>query len=132
MFGFWLDSSELSIGVNMEEPRRKVWDKLSARRLLFFVRPPNDDEVGLAVVDVLVVVAAMTAVVGVASNEGVEVGTLAGVTVVSLREAAWAVGAALEEEHRRVLRIQGSTLQGSMGQAKRNKGMYTSNIKCKN
>jgi hypothetical protein len=65
-------------------------------------------------------------------SNGVEVGTSAGVTVVSLREAAGAVGAALEEEHRRVLRIQGLTLRGSMGQAKRNRGMYTSDIKCKN
>jgi hypothetical protein len=116
----------------MEEPRRKVWDKPSARRLLFFERPPNDDEVGLAVVDVSAVVAAMMAVVGVASNEEVEVGTSADVTVVSLREAAGAVGAALEEEHRRVLRIQGSTLRGSMGQAKSTNGIYTSSIKCKN
>jgi hypothetical protein len=117
----------------MEEPRRKVWDKLSARRLLFFVRLPNDDEVGLAVVDVSVVVAAMTAVGVAAFNEGVEVETSAGVTVVSLHEAAGAVGAALEEEHRRVLlRIKGSTLRDSMGRAKRNKGMCTSDLKCKN
>jgi hypothetical protein len=116
----------------MEEPRQKVWDKPSARRLLFFVRLPNDDEVGLAVVDVSAVVVAMTAVVVVAFNEGAEGGTSAGVTEVSLREAAAAVGAALEEEHRRVLRIQGSTLRGSMGQAKTNNGIYTSSIKCKN
>jgi hypothetical protein len=113
----------------MEEPRRKVWDKPSVRRLLFFVRLPNDDEVGLAVADVSAVVAAMTVVVVVvAFKEGVEVGTSGGVTEVSLREAAEASA----EEHRRVLRIQGSTLRGSMGQAKSTNGIYTSSIKCKN
>ena len=116
----------------MEEPRRKVWDKPSARRLPFFVRLPNDDEVGLVVVvDVSEIGAAMTVVVVVAFNEGV-VGTSVGVTEVSLREAAGEVGAASEEEHRRVLRIKGSTLRGSMGQAKSSNGIYTSSIKCKN
>lgn len=101
----------------MEEPRRKVWDKPSARRLLFFVRPPNDDEVGLVDVGASAVVVAMMAVVVVAFKEGVEVVASAVVTEVSLRGAAGAVGAASVEEPR-VLRIQGSTLRGSMGQAK--------------
>jgi hypothetical protein len=115
----------------MEEPRRKVWDKPSARRLPFFVRLPNDDEVVLVVADVSAVGAAMTVVVVVAFNEGV-VETSAGVTEVSLREAAGAVGAASEEEHRRVLRIKGSTPRGSMGLAKPYNGMHASSITCKN
>jgi hypothetical protein len=83
----------------------------------------------LAVADVSAVVAAMaTVVVVVAFKEGAEVGTSATVVaVVVFREEAGAVGA-LAEEHRRVLRIQGSTLQGSMGQAKSNNGIYTSSI----
>jgi hypothetical protein len=116
----------------MEEPRRKVWDKPSARRLPFFVRLPNDDGVGLVVVVVSAVVAVMMEVVEVAFNEGAEVGTSAGVTEVSLLEAVGVVGAASEEEHRRVLRIKGSTLRGSMGQANSNNVMCTFSIQCKN
>jgi hypothetical protein len=116
----------------MEEPRRKAWDKPSARRLPFFVRLPNDDEAGLVEVDVSAVGVAMTVVGVVDFNEGAEVGTSAGVTEVSLLEAAGVVEAASEEVHRRVLRIKGSTLQVSMGQAKSNNGIYTSSIKCKN
>jgi hypothetical protein len=112
----------------MEEPHRKVWDKPSARRLLFFVRLPNDDEVGLAVAEASAVVAEVaTVVVVVAFKEGAEGTSATAVAVVAFREEAGAAGA-LAEEHRRVLRIQGSTLRGSMDQAKSNNGIYTSSI----
>jgi hypothetical protein len=127
-------SNESGIGANTEEPRQKVWDKPSVRRLLFFARLQNDDEVGLAVAVVLVGVVAI--LVAVAFKEGAEVEVSAGVTEVeasvvvqeaSLREAGVVVGA-LAEEPRQVL--QGTTLRGRTGLARANAG--TSSIYGKN